>query len=145
MRIPHDKHPEILRRAGAGETSDQIAAWLATEGIKVSGRAIRDLLARSRQERGDTAKVVVREELAKSLTGDLHELEQVRLRAVALEQAAMPQAGKNGRKTKGNPGIALKALELQRKVLDTKLHYSGADEPDAAATLADLLPLAMKD
>lgn len=136
MRIPPDRHPEILRRAGSGESAAQIAAWLATEGIKVSDRAVRKLLERVRTERADATKAVVREQLQQEALGDVAHLEAARLRAAEIEKAA----GEIAQAPDLDPKLKLRALttqldaiEAQRKIVDTKLHYAGADEPDAAA------------
>lgn len=145
MRIPTEKHAEILRRAATGESSDAIAAWLTLEGIEVTGRSIRKMLEKRRTERADVTKAIVRDELGKTLTADLSEMDDLLRRARAIEDAVAPGVDEDGRPTKGDPALALKAIEQQRKIIDTRLHYSGAGEPDAgASTLGDLMALAFK-
>jgi hypothetical protein len=139
VRIPVDRYPEILKRAGAGESSDAIAEWLGTVGVTVSGRAVRGLLERTRTERGDAAKVAARQVLAPVITSDLAALDDIIRRARAIEERASED---EATKRPADPRIALKALALQAKVLDRKLHYSGAGETDgdtAAKSLADFL------
>lgn len=121
-RIPPERIPEILTRSAKGETGDQIAAWLATVGVKVSGRSIRKRLEATRTERADAAKVAVRSQLVPLVTSDLDELDQARKRAQAIEDATK------------DPELKLKALKIQAEILDKKLHYSGADSPDSAAS-----------
>jgi len=130
--IPPKLEPAVLEKAGEGLSSRAISAWLLDEhGVTASYKAVSRLLERTRDERADVAKVVVRERLQKELPSDLDELEALRVRARGIEDAAKgnPDAA-DPEARRGNPGLALKAIEAQRRVLDTKLHYSGADSPD---------------
>jgi hypothetical protein len=70
----------------------------------------------------------------RSSPSDLKALDAViRKRARALETWA---AGDKKTKRPREPLVELKALDLQAKVLDRKLHYSGAGEPDEKAPAA---------
>ncbi len=120
MRIPREHQPEILKRAGRGESAAGIATWLETLGVRVSDRAIRALLAKTRAERGDAAKVAVRETLAPVVTSDLDELDAIRARLRGYEEQAADE---------GNLDLAVRSAKEQAAVLDKKLHYAGADEP----------------
>jgi hypothetical protein len=129
--IPPNLEGAILGKFGENWSSRRISAWLLTEhGVTASHNAVAKFLAKHRSERADIAKERVREKLSESLTSDLDELDQVRKRARALETWA---AGDKKTKRPREPLVELKALDLQAKVLDRKLHYSGAGEADDKA------------
>lgn len=139
MRIPPDHHPEILARAGKGASSEQIAIWLGTlpTPIKVSGRAIRNFLSKTKDFRRDAVQAAVREKLAPVAMGDLDELDAARLRAREIEKAAMlgsvvrvnghPLLDTDGKVVR-EPELetALRAIRAQSDILDKRLHYAGA-------------------
>jgi hypothetical protein len=113
--------PEILAKAALGWPTRKIAEWLGTEhGIRVSFQAVAQMLEKTRDERADIAKTVVREKLAAQLCPDLDILGKwlAKLDAVAEDLGV------------SDPELLLKYVEQIRKIIDTKLHYSGADTPD---------------
>lgn len=125
-KIPPALHPEILAKAGGGATAQQIADWLeADHGIKVTRRAVAHHLKQTQSERSEITRAVAREKLAPTVTSDLDELEAIKQRLHEVEREARQRPELMGHR--------LRALELQAKVTDRKLHYSGAGEPDAAA------------
>jgi hypothetical protein len=144
--IPDEYVPAILELAGQRKGTREIAAWLAaTHGVKVAHVTVGKLLRELRDERAVNTQLVAQETLAPVVTSDLQELDEIRKRARAIEDAARPDPTKTGREAKGNPFLMLKAQEMQRKVLDTRLHYAGADGGgDAARTLAELTALAFE-
>lgn len=122
-RIPTGRHAEVFARAAKGESSEQIAEWLSSVGEAVSDRAVRRLLAKTREFRGDAVKAKAREALVPHVTSDLDELDAIRQRLREYERGALKG---------GNLDLAVKAAEKQAAVLDKKLHYAGADEPAPA-------------
>lgn len=111
---------EVMARATAGESADALSAWLlGTHQVKISGRALRLRLARTRTERADVAKAVVRETLGKSIGTDLDRLERLARKAEKL-----------AKKNEHVPDLWVKLADTVRKISETKLHFSGADQPD---------------
>lgn len=124
--IPPNLERDVLSQAGKGKTTREIAAWLAEKGVQVSHKTVAKLLARHREERADVAKVVVREELQKTLPSDLRRLEEIR--ADLQDEADGLKDKKTGKVPANERGSY---LQLRRAELDTirvKLHFSGADD-----------------
>jgi len=118
--LPATLESEVLAKAAENMSVRQISAWLETaHATKVSAATISRFLAKRRTERADVAKTVVREQLGKTLNADLDRLEQIRAELQA--QAQDPEISLGG---------YVKLVELEVKVIDRKLHYSGAGEPD---------------
>lgn len=68
---------EILAQAAEGNSARTIAAWLLAErGLKITHQAVGQLLRHTRQTRAEVAKVVVREQLAKTVLSDLERLDR---------------------------------------------------------------------
>lgn len=129
-KIPPNLQTELVARATEGWSSQQIADWLKTEhGVDVSHAAVRKRLAATRTDRAEAAKLVVRETLSRTLGEDIRCLDELRIEAV--------------RRCKAAPDDKTWALlaDQARKLIDTKLHYSGADQPDdpKLSGLADFL------
>jgi len=157
---------EILRKAADGESSRAIAAWLlASRGLKITHQAIAKVLRGTRQERGEVAKAVVRERLTKTVVSDLDGLdaerecamrERERLgkvaarlhkEAIALfdslesvdadqKSAATIAVMKAAESALKATEAMLKASDRVVKVIDTRLHFSGADESPSDPTEA---------
>ncbi len=144
--IPPVHEKAVLEQAGLGRSQREIAAWLKAEhGVGVTHVTVGKLLKRIRAELGETTRTVAVNELAPQVVGDIAALNGVLERARTIEEAAAPDPKAHGKAKKGNPAVQLKSLELQRKVLHTKLHFAGAGEdPGKAETLADLLGLALQ-
>jgi hypothetical protein len=128
-KIPPNLEPLILKLAGNGKTTRQIAVALAGHGCIVGHVAVARFLQRVRASRAETAKAVVRGKLAGTLTSDLDSIEVERQRLVRL-CAALGGAAEE-RKLSG-PAILkyLRTLDRLAKLTDLRLHYSGAGEPD---------------
>jgi|GEM_PF-4330235 len=87
--IPPDREADILARAGAGEGTESIAAWLSGElGRKINGRRVREFLERCRAERAPIARAVIAEKLGRTLTADLDAVDGILERARKDELAA---------------------------------------------------------
>ena len=128
--IPTNLHSAILEKAGEGKGTRVIAEWLKEEhDIAANFTTVARLLNKLRAERSDIAKVVVREYLAPSLTNDLQYLEKLRQRI--------------DERICGNPDdkTLCKLAAEARKIIETKLKYSGADDDDKAKTRPDDDPL----
>lgn len=120
--IPPDLEPLVIAEAGKGLTTRQIAAWLKDRhGVETSHKSVAKVLARTRSERSEVAKVVLREKLGGSLTTDIDRLEKhaSKLDTLADSAAEIKEFDSYAR-----------LVEQLRKITDTKLHYSGAGEAD---------------
>ena len=131
--------PDVLRecigRAAAGESAESISRWLRTDrGVDLSARTLRARLAKTRQERGDVAKIVVRETLSRTLNADLAALEKQRTRLLNLCTRAYKAASADeGAPEPKAVRVYLDALNGLTRVVDMKLHYAGADSPDVGS------------
>lgn len=128
-KIPPKYEPDLLRLAADGKSIAEIAAWLDAQGVTTSASGVKRLLKRLRAERAEVSRAVTVEHLGRTVISDLDHLEKIR--AEAAERAADCLDDKDW--------VGLKKLEVQ--ILDRKLHYSGAGNPDDPAgggTLAGL-------
>ncbi len=121
---------DILKRSVDGSSCREIAEWLQKRhGIKKSREAISKLVSGHRKERGEVAKSVVREHLQRTLPSDLAILdEQVR---------SLRQLAQTTRKKPKEIDQHLRVVDRLLRVIDTKLHYSGADTPDPEGPQTD--------
>ena len=111
----------ILEQAGRGLSGAEIAAWLEAEhGIKVTGRAVLGLLARTRAEREPITRAVLAEKLGKSVGTDLAALDGVLGRAEEIEREA---------RAAGERDEALRAQDRQLRALELRFKLSGAGQP----------------
>lgn len=160
LAIPHRLHDEVLRLADDGLNSEQIADALAeAHGIKASGAVVLKVLARRRQERGEITRGLLRERLGKVVTSDLDALQKRvdeqeaiadRLSETVLD--ALETLRAEAPDGKISPGQLLlwqpifselrKTTEQIRRLVDTRLHYAGGNEPDAPTGLGEFLALA---
>lgn len=126
--IPDNLHEIVLDLAGKGKSSRAIADELGTfHGCKTTHTAVQRLLKELRKDRAEVAKAVVREELAPALTNDLRRLERLAKRC----------ANRAARCT--DDVVFTKLVDELRKITETKLKFSGADEPDQAAAAKALI------
>lgn len=129
--IPAKYESEIVAKAAEHWTSRHIADWLLSEhGVKTSHITVCHLLRRANAERASIAKSVLREKLRSSLTTDLDRLEKHAQQLDALADRSYAGADADG----GEREVYAKLVEQIRKITDTKLHYSGADQPDELPT-----------
>ncbi len=141
-KIPPDAESGILEQAGKGRSLREICDWLeTTHGVRVSPNAIRKKLAKGRADREVIAKAVVRERIVKTVTSDIDQLDRdtrrlKRLATSLYKLALRKPLAEVGRTTTSQVYAAI--VEQVRKLVDLKLHYSGADTPDdPLAQLAD--------
>lgn len=118
--IPENQHALVLKLASEGKSTRAISAHLVTLGVTASHNAVAKLLKQLRTERADIAKAVVREELSTTLTADVRRLERLVKKTLAKIRKCT------------NDDLYCRLVEQCRKLIDTKLKHSGADEPDAA-------------
>lgn len=117
--IPEKLHQIVLDLAGEGKSSRAIAEQLGAEhGHKTTYSTVARLLKELRKDRADIAKAVVREELAPALTRDLRRLERFAKRCA------------NRAHRCGDDIVFAKLVDELRKITETKLKFSGANEPD---------------
>lgn len=122
----------IAAKAQTGASSRAISAMLLAEmGVTLSHKGVANEMTKRRNERSDIAKNVLREKLGKTLLGDIDRLERVRKQVNARAAKVKDRESPGGGKTEW-----LMCKELEVKILDRKIHYSGADTPDD--TLSEL-------
>ena len=126
MKIVTEAVEEFIAvKARMGASSRAISASLLAElGVTLSYKGVAREMLKRRSERADVAKVVVREALGKSLNADLERLESIRASVQKRTASLDPD---------DTAGFA-KLSDLEVKVIDRKLHYSGADTPDDSLT-----------
>lgn len=131
--IPEKFHELVFELGSSGKSNRAIADHLGTLGIKTTHAAVGRLRRERREERSEIAKEVVREQLAPTLTADVRRLER-------LVKAAMNRVRGKGPNSRPDDDAFCKLAEQARKLIDTKLKYSGAaDEgPPLNADLSKL-------
>ena len=134
-----------LEMAAQGATTRAIAAHITKSmGVEVSHAGVAKLLVHTRSTRAEVAKVVVRESLSKSLLSDLEILEKWRNKLDAMAEKLyddadrVRQAAVDG---EANPKLmteasrsCLETVNQIRQITHTRLHFSGAGEPDKPGT-----------
>lgn len=117
----------VLQLAGEGKGSREIAEMLNTvKGVKLSYVSVNSWLKSVRQERAETTKAVVQETIKATVPADLEILENIR------DQLNNYRLGKdeNGLPIRLKVSEKLLCIDRLNKVIDTRLKYSGAAEPD---------------
>jgi hypothetical protein len=122
-KIPPDLEPELLARAGRGESAAEIAAWLGTQNVQISDRGVRRFLEQVRREREPIARSVAVQVVTKTVGTDLAELQNLADEARAVLDKA---------KERGNLFAAVAAIQAEHAVRSTRLRLAGA-EPDPKA------------
>lgn len=126
-KLTPELEQECVRKCAEGYTLRQVCAWLLTEhGIALSHVSLHRRIASKRGEVADIAKAIVREKVQTTLSPALDCLDLQRRRIARLSTRLFRSALDDPEGTE----IYLKAAEQLRKVVDTQLKYSGADEPD---------------
>jgi hypothetical protein len=143
-KIPPVLEPELMKLAGDGKTSEDLAQWLWREHkIEVSSRQVRAFIKRRRDELADVAKAVVREELRKRLLPAVRRAARGGQHAEVIERRLLRKA-RQLRETvhEFHPealqyeALALKAIDRQLKSANVLLHYAGLNTPDAPGQAA---------
>lgn len=132
-RIQPHLEPLVLERATQGWTLARIVEWLETEhGVEASRMAVARFLRKARRERGETAGAVVREKLAETLASDVDRLarRQDQLGALIDDTLLEARGQKDVRDRALTLTLAYKAIDLERKITETKLRFSGAEDVD---------------
>jgi triphosphoribosyl-dephospho-CoA synthetase len=133
-----DKYHELVRRLGSeGKSNRAIAAHLGTLGIKTTHAAVGRIRQEQREEQSAIAKEVVREQLAPTLTADVKRLER-------LVRNAMRRVAGRGPNARPDDDAFCRLAEQARKLIDTKLKYSGAGD-EGPPLNADLSKLSEAD
>lgn len=127
--IPPERHALVVELHGRGLTGQAIAQHLADKcGVKVSASAVARFLLSVRRERGEALKDVVRTKLAPTVLTDIERLDKhIALVDVLIERGRLRAESGDAE----DLASCLKAIEQSRKLIDTKLHYAGLDQPDA--------------
>lgn len=145
-KLTLEQEAHVLEHAAAGKSTRWIARWLKSKHrITISDVAVWKILRQTRRARADAAAATVRGELQKKLPRDL-QLFEARVAKLRRELRKIETAlGKLTPRAQAYSKLSrlqdLKIREL-RQCLDTKLHYVGADAPEAGKSLdgiADLI------
>jgi hypothetical protein len=136
-KIPPELHASVMKLAGEGKTSEDVAQWLWREHkIEISSRQVRSLIRKQRTELADVAKGVVREALRKELLPAVRRLALIGQRAAVLERRARKRAIGLREQHAQHPQavnedfLALKAMDRQMKSANLLMHYAGLNQPD---------------
>lgn len=135
-KIPPRLHDEMWQRHCNAETGQQITVWLREEhGVEVGERAVAKRLEKIRKEHEELVKAVKVDTLSSSLHSDLDKLDDAFDRAREIEELAL-----KSKKLQ----VALRAIDVQSRLLSQKNRLAGGNSADTAQTLADLLALAQE-
>jgi hypothetical protein len=140
-KIPEVLRGEVLTRAGEGEGSEQIAAWLLAEHqVRITGRSVRSFLAARREERSEITKDRLAAKLDKTITADLDRVDQLLGDAKAVQDHAWGHGKLEDGEPRFDGELALKAMEQQRKLLELRFKLSGAGGPEQQPLGVVILP-----
>lgn len=119
MATKKEETASIIIALSATHSIRQIESVLDSQGIKISRSTIGNIVKENRSERAGMTKEVVQEHIVKTVMTDLDILEDMRNQLNEYRQS-------------GNLRISEKLMCIDRlnKVIDTRLKYSGAGEPD---------------
>jgi hypothetical protein len=148
--IPESLRAEVLRRSGEGESTRAIAAWLKeAHGGSGDHTVVARFLKGARRGREETSRAIVNEHIERTLPGDLAALDarvvglvRVCERLQARIDPLLDEENLGGEEFAVLLDLLLKATDGVRKLIDTKLKYSGA-APSKGHTIGDLLGLAL--
>jgi len=128
--IPSALEGEVLSQHLAGKTTREIAAWLKAEHkVDVSYRTVARFLKETRKDNAAGHKAALN---AAAAGGALDDLARLDVHARMLHEQALMHAAA------GDLKAFRMTVEAHRKIAHTRLHFAGADSPDAALTdLAD--------
>ena len=117
----------IIMGLSATHSIRQIQTVLDSQGIKLSSATIGNLIKANRDERAGMTKEVVFEHIKKTVVTDLDILEEMRNQL---------------NNYRSNPELKiseqLQCIDRLNKVIDTRLKYSGAANPETKADAAEL-------
>jgi len=142
MRKLSDAHQEIaLARIAKGESQAAVAAWLKKHHrVSVTPQAIAKVVRRHRSERADTAKVIAREHIARTLPTDLETMDRIQARNVQLLEFAQTDALKSP--SQANVEKVVKLSTIVQRADEQKKRAVGLEQPDEV--IGDLAALLAK-
>jgi hypothetical protein len=117
----------IIMGLSATHSIRQIQTILDSQGIKLSSATIGNLVKSNRDERAGMTKEVVTEHIKKTVTTDLEILEDMRNQLNDLRNSPDLKVGQK-----------LMCIDRLNKVIDTRLKFSGAGDPDKDDDLGGL-------
>src|SRR5690349_4511162 len=137
-KIPPVLEPELMKLAGDGKTSEDLAQWLWREHkIEVSSRQVRAFIKRRRDELAVIAKAVLYEEARKMLRPALRRAARGGQHAEVIERRMREKAAGLYQVHEQHPealkweAAALKAIDRQLKAALVVAHLAGLNQPDA--------------
>lgn len=110
----------IIMGLSASQSNRQIQQTLSTQGIKLSHVTIGKIVRENRQERAEATKETINEHIKQTVTTDLDILQNTRDKLYNWFQDDNLRISER-----------LMCLDRLNKVIDTRLKYSGAGEPDS--------------
>ena len=128
-KLTKELREQVIAHRAVGKTAKWCAGWLHREhGVDLTVSAVTKLTRTEQKERSGDAKAVVRSSLAKSLPADLAFLQRIvrdyqRLYARQLKVALADPDGLSNEPLH-------RLVEQARKLIETSLKFSGADQPD---------------
>ena len=114
-----DEIASIIMGLSATQSNREIEATLASQGIKLSRTAVGNFIKANRKERSEQTREVVNEHIKKTVITDLDILEDMR-----------NQLDRYRKDPELRISQKLQCIDRLNKVIDTRLKYSGAGEPD---------------
>ena len=137
--IPPALEPSILAKAGEGRTLREIAAWLKSDhGVECSHVSVQRIVKRAKIERAEVTRAVLQEKLGKSVTTDVDRLEKHARQLDKMADDIYAKVAADATFLKGperdeptwvdGRETYAKLAEQLRKITETKLKYSGAEE-----------------
>lgn len=117
-------HAEIMVRVAEGKTNVEIAEWLSTKlKRRVDRHQVAAVVSERRAEREAATRTVLEEQASKTAVADLAYIGRMLGDAHEIQMASMP--GLKGSKKKGKPFCALKAIEVQRRLVEMRFALLG--------------------
>jgi len=139
--IPPRFHSDVLKCAGTGMSTTEIATWLgATHSVKTTSSSVKRFMRSVAESRAPIADAVVKEQLSKTLTIDLSSMDALLKRSVSTEAMCNKvfASASGGQGQDADPDLQIKAAEQmrreraeQRSLLELRFRLSGAGGGDA--------------
>lgn len=142
VSITEEQMGQVVERFGRGESHRQIAAWLETQGVKVSHATVGRWLKDHRAERADAIRDKVVEALVPHITSDLDYLSKWQGHLDALAESLL---GNHSEKNPINPDGLVKVLDQLRKYTELKLKHAGATPESGPKDLGALFAELFED
>jgi len=117
----------IIMGLAATHSNRQIADILSSQGVQLSHVTIGKLIKEQRSERAASTKEAVNEHIKKTVLTDLEILQSMRDQLDELRQSPNLKIGQQ-----------LLCMDRLNRVIDTRLKYSGAAEPNKKDDVSEL-------